>query len=573
MRTIKKITLLLFTTTLFSACTKFENRETFVDKPQSIIDQEIRDGYDILKTYVDKSGQSNFNIGAEVSLGDMSANNLLYRLLTQHFDELNITSGAFTHENLAQADGSINIDNVVTALSTVENSATPTPIHAGHLVWHNDQRAAPLNRLIANVVLPGVSGVDNVVDFEGDEVGKTYPTNVDASTATVMLDPVATGNSGKVLRVLKVTNTAFPQFRITLPEGRKLKYYKNVTLDFKGGDCCGFYGAGMRMAITADYGNPTLEPGFGGPSSFGIQNNVWGRGMIVLPISSLKLTDEQKEWNTFVLTVGSQTGSPDYLLDNIKMNWEIPGETIIKSTEEKRQIITAELDKFIKAIGEAGKDKIKSWSVVYQPMDNNNPTQLRGNLGGGALPDSIFYWQDYLGKDYAAVAINMIKQYANSTDKIYITETNLDQIPEKIEGLKDLIAYTEQKGAKVDGIATEFALNLDADKAKIENALQRLATTGKLIKISALDIGIGGPISSATPSLYLEQSKMYNWFIKAYNSKIPPVQRAGITFRSPIDQTANSSWRPNEPVGIFTNKSGYQRKPAYVGIIEAFQGK
>lgn len=572
MRTIKKITLLLFTTTLFSACTKFENRETFVDKPQSIIDQEIRDGYDILKTYVDKSGQSNFKIGAEVSLGDMSANSLLYRLLTQHFDELNITSGAFNHNTIVQADGSILTDNIITALNTVGNTDNPPNIHGGHLVWHQNQQATYLNRLIANVILPGVSGIDNVVDFEGDEVGKSYPTTSTNATAKVTLDPVATGNSGKVLQILQNPSTAFPQFKITLPEGRKLAYYKNVTVDFRGDGCCGFYGAGMRMAITSEYGNPELI-GYGGPSSFGVPINAWGRGMIVLPIANLNLTAAQKELNTFVLTIGSQTGAPNYLIDNIKMNWEIPGQTIVKTPEEKREIITAELDKFIKAMGEAGKDKIKSWSVVHQPIDNENPSNLRGNASGSTLPANTFYWQDYLGKDYAAVAINLIKQYANSTDKIYITETDLDQIPEKIEGLKDLITYTEQKGAKVDGIATEFALNLDADKAKIENALQKLAATGKLVKISALDIGIGGPISNATPSLYLEQSKMYNWFIKAYNSKIPAAQRAGITFRSPIDQTATSSWRPNEPVGIFTNKSGYQRKPAYVGIIEAFQGK
>ena len=567
MRTVNKITMLLMSTALFGACTKFENREIYVDKPQSIIDQEARDEYDVLKSYVNKGNQANFKLGAEVSLGDLGSNSLLYRLLSEHFDELSLTAGTFNHNNIVQADGSLIVENLETAFTA--NSTTP--LHGGHLVWHQNQQSTYLNRLIADIVLPGVSGVDNVVDFEGDALGTTYRTTTTDATATVVNDPVAAGNSGKVLHILKNPSTAFPQFRITLPEGRKLKYYKNVTVDFKGGDCCGFYGAGMRMAITADYGNPGLT-GYGGPSTFGIQNNVWGRGMIVLPISALNLTDAQKEWNTFVLTIGSQTGAPDYLLDNVKMNWEIPGETIVKSAEEKRQIITAELDKYIKAVGEVAKDKVKSWSVVYQPIDNDNPTQLRKHPGG-TLPANTFYWQDYLGKDYAAVAINMIKQYANNDDKIFITETNLDEFPDKINGLKDLITYTEQKGARVDGVATEFTLNLDADKSKIETALERLASTGKLIKISALDIGIGGPITIATPSLYLQQSSMYNWFIKAYNSKIPAAQRAGITFRSPVDQLATSSWRPNEPVGIFTNKSGYQRKDAYVGIVEALQGK
>ncbi|MBD1428081.1 endo-1,4-beta-xylanase [Sphingobacterium sp. SGL-16] len=554
-------------TALFGACTKFENREIYVDKPQSIIDQEARDEYDVLKSYVNKGNQANFKLGAEVSLGDLGSNSLLYRLLSEHFDELTLTAGTFNHNNIVQADGSVVLEN----LETVFTANSTTPLHGGHLVWHQNQQSTYLNRLIADIVLPGVSGVDNVVDFEGDALGTTYRTTTSDATATVVNDPVAAGNSGKVLHILKNPSTAFPQFRITLPDGRKLKYYKNVTIDFKGDGCCGFYGAGMRMAITADYGNPSLI-GYGGPSSFGIPINAWGRGMITMPIAALNLTEAQKEWNSFVLTLGSQTGAPDYLIDNVKMNYEIPGETIVKSAEEKRHILTAELDKYIKAVSEVAKNKVKSWSVVYQPIDNDNPTQLRKHPGG-TLPANTFYWQDYLGKDYAAVAINMIKQYANNDDKIFITETNLDEFPDKINGLKDLITYTEQRGARVDGIATEFALNLDADKSKIETALERLASTGKLIKISALDIGIGGPITIATPSLYLQQSSMYNWFIKAYNNKIPAAQRAGITFRSPVDQLETSSWRPNEPVGIFTNKSGYQRKDAYVGIVEAFQGK
>ena len=561
--------MLLMSTSLFAACTKFENREIYVDKPQSIIDQEHRNEYDFLKSYVNKGNQPNFKLGAEVSLGDLSTNSLLYRLLVEHFDELSLTSGIFNHHTIVQADGSIQVENLLTALSAQANNTAL--VHAGHLLWHQNQQATHLNRLIANIVLPGVSGIDNVVDFEGDVVGKAYPTTSNTATAIVANDPIATGNSGKVLHILKNPSTAFPQFKITLPEGRKLKYYKNVTIDFKGDGCCGFYGAGMRMAITADYGNPSLI-GYGGPSSFGVPINAWGRGLITMPIAALNLTDEQKEWNSFVLTLGSQTGAPDYLIDNVKMNYEIPGETIIKSAEEKRQIITSELEKYIKAVAEVSKDKIKSWSVVYQPVDNDTPTELRKNPGG-TLPANTFYWQDYLGKEYAAVAINMLKQYGNTDDKFFITETNLDEIPDKINGLKDLITYTEQKGARVDGIATEFALNLDADKTKIESALEKLAATGKLIKISAIDIGVGVSIANATPVLYLEQSNMYNWFIKAYNNKIPAAQRAGITFKSPIDQLATSSWRPNEPVGIFTNKSGYQRKPAYVGIIEALQGK
>src|SRR5690606_12458740 len=119
-----------------------------------------------------------------------------------------------------------------------------------------------------------------------------------------------------------------------------------------------------------------------------------------------------------------------------------------------------------------------------------------------------------------------------------------------------------------------------ADKAKVEAMFQTLEATGKLIKIAALDIGTGSTTAAATAELYQQQAEMYKWFVMAYNSHIPAAQRAGITFRSPHDRISGDSWRPNEPVGLWTRftsgstvKAGYQRKPAYAGVVEALQSK
>lgn len=558
---------------LFVACSDFESREFYLDKPQSIIDQEALDAYKELKTYVDYSTQANFKLGVELALADVTNNSVLYRLMQNHFDEISFTR--LSQIDFVPADGTPVMDNLINALEV--NKSVGMPVHAGHLVRHDNQQSAYLKNLIADVQLPGQSGTDIVANFNTDAIGTNYPTTSNAATAKVVADPE--GKSGNALRILKTTGTAFPQFTITLPAGRTLGQYKSVAIDFKGGGCCGLFGAGMRLAITSTLGNPSLTS-YGGPSSFGVGDNVWGRGLIVLPLANLNLTAQQKALTTFVLTIGSQTGSPDYLLDNVSMSWETAGPIIVKTPEEKKTIITAELDKWIKAIGQAGKDQVKSWSVVYQPIDETDPTKLRSGGPLASQPANTFYWQDYLGKDYAAIAIGMLKQYANASDKMFFTETNLVDKPEKIQGLKDFITYTEGKGVTVDGIATELALNVNADKAKVEAMLSALANTGKLIKISALDIGTGGTTAQATADLYQQQSDMYKWFVKAYYNLIPAAQRAGITFRSPHDRSSGDSWRPNEPVGLWTNlttgttvKVGYQRKPAYQGVIEALQGK
>ena len=552
---------------ILGGCAKFETRELFLDKPQSIINQEALDAYGELKTYVDYSNQPNFKLGAELSLSDVQNNSLLYRLVQRHFDEISFTR-SLNHMDFVHPDGTIQLDNFQNALEV--NDSVGMPVHAGHLVWHEKQQADYLNKLIAPVVLPGQSGSDVVVNFEGDAIGTTYPTTTTAASATVVADP--TGKSGNTLRILKTTGTAFPQFTITLPAGRKLGNYKSVAIDFKAGGSFGLYGAGMRMAITSQLGNPSLT-GYGSPASFGVGDNVWGRGLIILPIANLNLTAQQKELTSFVLTIGSQTGSADYLIDNVTMNWEIPGQTIVKTPEEKAAIIKGELEKWIKAVAEAGKNRIKSWSVVYQPMDELNPTELRSGNGNSSLPANTFYWQDYLGKDYAAIAIELLKQYANAQDKVFFTETNLVDNPSKIQGLAQFISYTEGKGQQVDGIATELALDISTDKTKLETMLQGLAATGKLVKISALDIGVGVSTSQATAELYQQQAEMYKWVVQAYLRLVPAAQRAGITFRSPVDQSSSSSWRPNEPVGLWTGTTSYLRKPAYVGVAEALKDK
>lgn len=550
---------------LFSSCAKLEDRSMPVDIPRSIVDQSQLDAYPNLKSYYDRGTTSDITFGSELKLADIYSNSLLYRTLQLHFNELSINNDMY-HKDYVQDDGKVLVDNLAKAIEVNKNSGAA--LFMGHLVRHDKQKSAYLKQLIADIILPGVKGKDLVVDFENNKIGDTYPTSNSGATATVVADPE--GKSKYALKVLKTTGTAFPQFRITLPEGRVLGQCLNMIVDFKAAGSGGLYGAGMRMGISTSFGDVSLE-NYGSPASFGNGDNIWGRGLISLPMSNLKLTEEQKKLNTFVLTLGSQTGSADYLIDNIQLEWEIKGETIRKTSAEKNSIITAQLDNWIKAIAQTAKEQVHSWSVIYQPMDETNPMQLRTGQNLSTLPDNTFYWQDYLGDSYAATAIQLLRKYSNSTDKVFFTETNLMDNPAKLKGLLSFIELTEKKGVKVDGIATELALNVDLDKSKIESLLKQLAETKKMIKITGLDIGTGKIAKESTTALYQQQADLYQWMVIAYLTLIPKEQQAGITFRSPLDQTENSTWRPNEPVGIWSTKGGLIRKPAYEGLVKALQ--
>lgn len=550
--------------TLLGSCAKFETRDFYADKPQSLIDQEVLDAYQDLKTYVNYDNQPHFKLSTALQFNDLANNNALYRLMQQHFDEVSLTTD-LNHFESVQDDGTIVVDTLEEALEV--HAATDLSIHMGHLVWHEEQAANYLNNLVADIIIPGETGTEILFNFEEDDLNNSYPVLGDGS-ARIISDP--DGESGQTLRI--EGSQTFPQFEVNLPEELTLGNCKSVTIDFKGDGCCGLYGQGMRMGISTSLGSVSLGE-YDSPAGYGAPTgDVWFRNGIILPIADLELSNAQKELTSFVLTIGSATGSADYLIDNISIQWEKIGEEIIKTPEEKAEIFTGELNNWIAAIAEDAKDRVNSWSVVYQPMDDDNPSELRSGAGVDELPANVFYWQDYLGKDYASIAIGIIKEHANTSDKIYITETGLLDNTAKIQGLIDFIDYTDQQGKTVDGIVVELPLNITDDKTAVETMLTQLASSNKLIKIS-LDIGTGTTISQATTALYQQQAAMYKWFVETYYQIVPADQRGGIIFRSPTDRVSSETWRPNQPVGLFTNSNGYQRKPAYVGVVEALQNQ
>src|SRR5690606_4167007 len=115
------------------------------------------------------------------------------------------------------------------------------------------------------------------------------------------------------------------------------------------------------------------------------------------------------------------------------------------------------------------------------------------------------------------------------------------------KGLIEYVRYIETKGAKVDGIGTQMHIDSYSDREKIAEMFKLLAATGKMIKVSELDMGIGVKTTESTPELYKAQAEMYQYVVSKYFELIPAKQRYGITFWAPLDSPASSSWRAGEP--------------------------
>lgn len=285
------------------------------------------------------------------------------------------------------------------------------------------------------------------------------------------------------------------------------------------------------------------------------------------------IADNTSGCSTIAFNLGAT--ATNYYFDNIKLTWynEEGGGNIIEMTpEEKRDTITSEMERWIAGIMEVSKDYVKAWDVVNEPMNDGSPYDLKSGIGKTDMAADEFYWQDYLGKDYAVMAFNLAAQYGNSDDKLFINDYNLEYNLDKCKGLIAYAEYIESKGARVDGIGTQMHINVSSDKEKISQMFELLAATGKLIKISELDIGIDGKkASEATDEDYQAQAEMYKYVVQKYFELIPAAQRYGITAWSPLDSPDESSWRAGEPIGLWT--LGYSRKPAYGGFADGLSGK
>lgn len=277
--------------------------------------------------------------------------------------------------------------------------------------------------------------------------------------------------------------------------------------------------------------------------------------------------------NTIAFNLAILGEANTYYFDDIVWEIEESGNQIPLTPEEKADTLTYALDNWIAGMMEISKDYVKAWDVVNEPMDDGNPYELKSGIGKADMADDEFYWQDYLGKDYAVMAFNLAAEYGNSDDILFINDYNLEYNLDKCKGLIEYVEYIESQGARVDGIGTQMHINVDSDKDKIVEMFELLAATGKLIKISELDLGLtdGKKTPQATDEDYIAQADMYKWVVQKYFEIIPAAQQYGITLWSPNDSPASSSWRSGEPIGVWTEGFQY-RKRAYAGFAEGLSG-
>lgn len=295
------------------------------------------------------------------------------------------------------------------------------------------------------------------------------------------------------------------------------------------------------------------------------------------------------------LLINTGTYNGTLLFDNFTLSEVHPANVVEIPAEEKKELIRAALENFIKGMMEACGGYVKVWDVVNEPMSDNNPSALKGEKFSKRESNDHFYWQDYLGEDYARYAVEYARKYfkefgGNEEELLlFVNDYNLEasyNSNAKCEGLINMIKKWESDGVtRIDGIGTQlhvsYSISPTQQKRNEESMVRMfelLAASGKKIKISEIDLGLtdanGDAIVSNPPLIHqLGQAEYYNFIIRKYFEIIPAEQRYGITLWSMTDSpnTEYSFWRKGEPIGLWD--LDYNRKPAYAGFAEGLAGK
>ena len=273
--------------------------------------------------------------------------------------------------------------------------------------------------------------------------------------------------------------------------------------------------------------------------------------------------------------------------------------TIPLSAEEKKAVLSTAMENWIKGMMEVTATKVSAWDVVNEAIsgvdaNGDGKYDLQSAKNGDAKNN--FYWQDYLGdEDYVRFVVAKAREYyaefgGTEPLKLFINDYNLESDWDQNKKLKSLIKWVEiwesDGVTKIDGLATQMHVSCYANpqtqaskKAAVVEMFKLMAATGKLVKVSELDMGYVDangntvPTTSMTEAQHQAMAEYYEFIVSEYFKNVPAAQRYGITQWCLTDASGElgTGWRGGEPVGLWDQS--YNRKHTYAGFAEGLKAE
>ena len=322
-----------------------------------------------------------------------------------------------------------------------------------------------------------------------------------------------------------------------------------------------------------------------------------------------KMTLEQGGNYDFILKPETFDATLD--LKSVTVKKIVKTNSIPLTPKEKSDTLTWAMNKWISGMMQATGGKVKAWDLINEAISGG------GNVNGFyALQTEAtsehnpqdFYWQDYFTPEMYGPIVEKAARDAyaavegtNPADlKLFINDYNLESDWDNNQKVKSLVYWIgvwEKKGqelgwnTKIDGIGSQMHISyyenpqtLESKKKAIQNMLKIMVKSGKLVRISEIDMGYVDDKGNDVTTAQLEKlpidervakekamAEYYKWIIEQYFEIVPVDQQYGICQWCLTDSPTDSGWRPGQPVGLWN--LNYQRKPAYGGFADGLANK
>lgn len=333
----------------------------------------------------------------------------------------------------------------------------------------------------------------------------------------------------------------------------------------------------------------TMQNGWGGTAQA-----ITAKVPVAAGRHSVKVEMPKVEGGKYDIILKPQTADATLDVHSVRVCKITKSNSIPLTDEEKKSILTDAMGKWIDGMMEATNGYVTSWDVVNEALsgddkDGDGKYDLQHAATASADDKkNCFYWQDYLGDlEYVRLAVADARKSfaAHNGDpdklKLFINDYNLESDWDDNGKLRSLIKWIKDWEAdgvtKIDGIASQMHISCYADpntqkskKDHIVKMLELMAKSGKLCKISELDMGYvdaaGKEVTydQMTEEQHKEMRDLYTFVLQKYFEIIPAAQQYGITQWCATDSPKDSGWRPGLPTGLWDLK--YLRKHTYAGF-------
>ena len=515
---------------LMASCAKAPISDFEVSLPEGYNDEyDYLADYGTLKSYAG----ADFKIGTEVSFAtyadQMSPSNVLINSNLSEVTPLNLN-----HASIVDEEGQV----VLNPLKAFIASANNISVYGTSLLGYENQNDLYLESVVASYykdVDPAnpTKDIESAEMIDDGELSESSSFSVDGSATFQACDTQGLGglfeysaSAGNPGGCISLNNEGAGQARVIVKFNvDPIRSMANASNNDKY-----IYSFDIKTSKKINMGRIAMLTSDASPimkimtikEGKVINAGEWTKVVAEFSISADDDFDFGSGFDQVLLNLLGSSNATQMWFDNFSFKCvsTVPNGTLITYTPaEKKAKITEQMTNYITGVVSSS-PSIKSWSIVNSPLTDN-------------------IWKKYMGNDYLAEAIKLVRAN-NSEAMIFVDESGLEDAAQCDKFVSAI------SGLDIEGISVNVNPECDDSKeireaniVKFTEMLKTLSATGKMIRLTGLDVKftVGGveyaPMNKTEHNMI---SAFYGSVIKAYLDAVPAEQQYGISKTTLIDK-------------------------------------